>query len=445
MAFNSIKIIGNGVAQTAITNTHIVESVVHSLLAYNTSGSTTSFSIAVDGSTVVTQSIAAGGSYTLPIKLNVPVGASMTVTAATGVDVTVNYYSQAIDTVAATTVLQDTVTDGVASVTSTKDTSVTTLNGIVTAGTTTLNDIVSTGTATVAGLVADAEAHVAGIPDGTINDGITTTVDTWSSSKISSELANTGGGDFVAITENSKTGYGTSHRAANPANYGDIGTQAVDFSHSDSASTSRGATGDYSTAMGRYCSASGFNSTAMGNSCMASGINSTAMGNSCMASGQASTAIGFYADTHNIRSKLAIGAAFTSAGKTQTGVITLGDVTTDGTTKILTANQQGAAATNNHLILPNNAAQAFRGLVVADATGMAASWEITGLVRRGSNASYTVLVGSAVTKMYGDAGLDACTVELVVNTSTGGVMVNVKGLASTTINWTCSIWTAEAI
>jgi len=145
MAFNSIKIIGNGVAQTAITNTHIVESVVHSLLAYNTSGSTTSFSIAVDGSTVVTQSIAAGGSYTLPIKLNVPVGASMTVTAATGVDVTVNYYSQAIDAVA--------------------------------------------GVNAVQALVTEAEAHVASIPDGTINDSITTAVDTWSSSKITSELA----------------------------------------------------------------------------------------------------------------------------------------------------------------------------------------------------------------------------------------------------------------
>ena len=144
MAFNSIKIIGNGVAQTAITNTHIVESVVHSLLAYNTSGSTTSFSIAVDGSTVVTQSIAAGGSYTLPIKLNVPVGASMTVTAATGVDVTVNYYSQAIDAVA--------------------------------------------GVNAVQALVTEAEAHVASIPDGTINDSITTAVDTWSSSKISSEI-----------------------------------------------------------------------------------------------------------------------------------------------------------------------------------------------------------------------------------------------------------------
>lgn len=144
MAFNSIKITGNGAAQTAITNTNIVESVVHSLLAYNTSESTASFSIAVGGSIVVTQSITAGGSYTLPIKLNVSVGASMTVTAATGVDVTVNYYSQAIDAVA--------------------------------------------GVNAVQALVTEAEAYVASIPDGTINDGITTAVDTWSSDKIANEL-----------------------------------------------------------------------------------------------------------------------------------------------------------------------------------------------------------------------------------------------------------------
>jgi hypothetical protein len=145
MAFNSIKITGNGAAQTAITNTNIVESVVHSLLAYNNSGSTSSFSIALDGSTVITESIEANGSYTLPIKLNVPVGASMTVIAGTGVSVTVNYYSQAIDAAA--------------------------------------------GVNAVQALVTEAVDYVATIPEGAINDTIITTVDTWSSSKITDELA----------------------------------------------------------------------------------------------------------------------------------------------------------------------------------------------------------------------------------------------------------------
>jgi hypothetical protein len=199
MAFNSIKIVGNGAAQTAITNTNIVESVVHSLLAYNTNGTHTSFSIIVNGLAVITESIAANGSYTLPIKLNVPVGASMEVTADTGVSVTVNYYSQSIDPAAATTALQNIVIDGVSSVTHIKDAGVTELSTIVIdgvslvtstkdAGVTELNTIVSTGTATVSNLVAEAEAHVATIPDGTINDAIVTAVDTWSSEKISSEV-----------------------------------------------------------------------------------------------------------------------------------------------------------------------------------------------------------------------------------------------------------------
>jgi hypothetical protein len=283
----------------------------------------------------------------------------------------------------------------------------------------------------------------------------------------------TSGGDFVAITENDKTGYGTSYRAANPANYGNIGTQAVDLSYCNSSSTTRGATGDYSramgdhctssghystamgllcsssgqgsTAMGTSCTSSGQRSTAMGSSCTSSGFSSTAMGANCTSSGHYSTTIGSYANTNNIQSKLAIGASTTTLGRFQTGIITLGSSTNNATTNTMVSDQSTSTTTTNQLILPNNAAQAFRGLVVADGTGMAASWEITGLVRRGANASATVLVGSAVTKMYGDAGLDACTVALVVDTTNGGVTVTVTGLASTIITWTCSIWTAEAI
>jgi hypothetical protein len=285
-------------------------------------------------------------------------------------------------------------------------------------------------------------------------------------------LQSSGGGDFVAITENGKTGYGTSYRAANPAYYGDIGNNAIDFSFNDTESTLYGATGGSSRALGGYrarasgsssfvfgaystgsgassiaigdaCTASNSYAIAMGESCYATSANSIAIGNNCRADGENSIALGKYASANLIRSKLAIGASST-LGKVQTGVITLGDVTTDATTKTLTSSQS-AVSTANQLILPNNAAQAFRGLVVADGTGMAASWEITGLVRRGSNASSIVLVGSAVTKMYGDAGLDACLVSFSVDTINGGVRVNVRGLASTTINWTCSIWTAEAI
>ena len=106
------------------------------------------------------------------------------------------------------------------------------------------------------------------------------------------EWADAGGGDFVSITEGGNTGYGTSYRAANPANYGDIGNNAVDLSYSNVASTTRGATGKYSTATGYRTTAIADYSTAMGNLTIASGTYSTAMGHSTTASGSSSTAMG---------------------------------------------------------------------------------------------------------------------------------------------------------
>jgi hypothetical protein len=92
------------------------------------------------------------------------------------------------------------------------------------------------------------------------------------------------------LTENSKTGHRILGRDA--ANYGDIGADAIDLSLSASASTTRGATGSYSTATGYNTTASATFSTAMGYNNTASAYSSTAMGNSTTASGQYSTAMG---------------------------------------------------------------------------------------------------------------------------------------------------------
>ncbi|MBP6794328.1 MAG: tail fiber domain-containing protein [Saprospiraceae bacterium] len=118
---------------------------------------------------------------------------------------------------------------------------------------------------------------------------------------------NLGGGtasELEKITEGANTGHRILGR--DPANYGDIGSNAVDLSYSFDESSTMGATGDYSTAigqnttasgyfstaMGSYTSASGSESTAMGSNTNASGNNSTAMGNNTYASGSESTAMG---------------------------------------------------------------------------------------------------------------------------------------------------------
>ena len=78
------------------------------------------------------------------------------------------------------------------------------------------------------------------------------------------------------ITENGKTGIVRSGR--NNTRYGDIGQGAIDLSNNSTTSSTHGATGDFSTAMGLKTTASGKFSTAIGTRTVASGDYSTAMG-----------------------------------------------------------------------------------------------------------------------------------------------------------------------
>jgi hypothetical protein len=99
-------------------------------------------------------------------------------------------------------------------------------------------------------------------------------------------------GVLGSVTEGSNTGVRLSRYDA--ANYGDIGSNAVDLSYSGSESTTYGANGYHSTAMGHSTTASGDYSTAMGFRTDASGARSTAMGTSTIASDYSSLVIGSY-------------------------------------------------------------------------------------------------------------------------------------------------------
>lgn len=96
---------------------------------------------------------------------------------------------------------------------------------------------------------------------------------------------------FKSITEGSNTGYVHKYRADNPANYGNIGSNAVDLSFSTSSGT-RGATGFNSFAAGRNTTASHDQTVAMGDGSQATGIRSVAIGSQNIASGSSSVAIG---------------------------------------------------------------------------------------------------------------------------------------------------------
>ena len=134
---------------------------------------------------------------------------------------------------------------------------------------------------------------------------------------------------LVSVTENGNTGQRL--QVSNASNHGDIGFNAVDLSYSASSSSTRGATGEYATAMGynttagAYCTAMGggttaYNrATAMGEFTTASGDYSTAMGWFTAASGRWSTAMGSWT-TASGEFSFAMGDYTTASGSRSTAM-----------------------------------------------------------------------------------------------------------------------------
>ena len=120
-----------------------------------------------------------------------------------------------------------------------------------------------------------------------------------------------------SVTENSKTGQRLTVSDIN--NHGDIGSNAVDLSYSNSVSTTKGATGSSSIAMGQGTIASGLYSTAMGYLTTASNRAGTAMGDRTTASAWYSTAMGTET-TASGSSSTAMGAATTASGDMSTAM-----------------------------------------------------------------------------------------------------------------------------
>ncbi len=105
----------------------------------------------------------------------------------------------------------------------------------------------------------------------------------------------------------------------NPANYGNVGRGAVDFSFSNNTSSTKGATAPHATAMGSSTTASGFNSMATGNDTTASGNSSFSTGTSTEASGDSSAALG-YATTASGIVSIAMGTYTTASGDYSTAL-----------------------------------------------------------------------------------------------------------------------------
>jgi hypothetical protein len=189
--------------------------------------------------------------------------------------------------------------------------------------------------------------------------------------------------------------------------------------------------------------AQGGNSIALGYRAVSSGTSTLCFGseNSATAAGYSTVISGVAATDGGIWGKFVIGSGTNAAG--QTGITQLRASTTNATATALATNGSAAGAANQ-VILPNNSAYAFTGIIVArrQASGgtQSAAWKIEGLIRREGTAASTTLVASTVTAISNAPGW---AIALSADTTNGGLTVTATGAASNNIKWITSIQTAE--
>ena len=248
--------------------------------------------------------------------------------------------------------------------------------------------------------------------------------------------------------------------ATNSSSYGATGANSIAMGYQAKAtaiySSSLGgfeniSSGSYSVTAGSRNTASATRSIAIGgHGNEASGTYSAILGGiGNTASGNFSRAGGYFADTQNIDGKDAYASySFFNDGDQQRASLVLFCDTTDATAEALRSNTS-AAGTTNQVILPNNSAYSFSGTIIAreSATDGSdyASWEIKGALLRDANAASTVLGNGIVNKLYATSGASAWAVALTADTTNGGLKVEVTGAAATNIRWVATVNTSEVI
>lgn len=142
------------------------------------------------------------------------------------------------------------------------------------------------------------------------------------------------GSELLKVTENSKIGWRINKPAAN---YGDIGSDAIDLSVNNSASTTNGATGDFSFCSGTGNISSGEASfVAGGNNNWATGLRAFASGQNARANGYASHVSGI-SNIANGYYSIAGGQGNTAASLAEVSLGLFGTIATGSTTtRVLT-------------------------------------------------------------------------------------------------------------
>ena len=239
--------------------------------------------------------------------------------------------------------------------------------------------------------------------------------------------------------------------ANNTSSYGATGANSVAMGYLAKASGIYGvALGNQNQSTSAQAFSAGYGNISSGNTTIALGQSNTASGSRSFVLGSSNTAaqtysgaIGRFAHA-NIIGKIALSSGVLgSLGAAQNGLFVLASDTTDATSEALTTDNS-TAGTLNQIILPNNSAYAFHGTIVARqqaSQGTAcAAWKIEGLIRREGSAGTTVLVNSATTVID---NTPSWGMALSADTTNGGLAITVTGAAATNIRWVATIHTSE--
>ena len=118
--------------------------------------------------------------------------------------------------------------------------------------------------------------------------------------------------------------------------------------------------------------------------------------------------------------------------------------TTDATSTVLTP-YTGAVSTNNMMGCGGASFAYFAVLryylvgTVKSANGNSAFWTGTVSYRRVGVVGNTTIIGSTITKVFGDAGTSGWANSVTADTTNGAININVTGQASTSIQWVCAV------
>jgi hypothetical protein len=268
-------------------------------------------------------------------------------------------------------------------------------------------------------------------------------------------------GSYATALTNSRASGTDSFAAAiasNSSSYGATGANSIAMGYQSKT------TGQYAFAIGYNNNVSGYSGFACGEGNTVSGARGVALGqantsgstvssrpnvaigSSCSATGGVAFAFGERADTRGIYGKYAFSSGYgAGTGTTQTGTLVLNTGTTDATPSVLCSGQTTATpSATNQIILPNNSAYAFHGTIVAREQASAgtdcAAWKIEGLIRREGSAGTTVLVNSATTVLD---NTPSWGMALSADTTNGGLKIEVTGAAATNIRWVATVHTSE--